>query len=129
MLRYQLLVLVKVWGVIAVIVGGACLLMFGNVFAGSLAWDRNTEADLDHYDVYLCLTPTCTVTKTVTMKQSPSVSQSAVGVVPLFPLPSNTEGKAAVIAVDTVGNESALSVSIPFDGKAPLAPVNPRYVP
>ena len=94
-------------------------------FAGSLQWDLNTEADMDHYNVYACLSPGCTVLQSPAMKQPNPVVQPAAGIVPSTPLPVG-EGVMAVSAVDHSGNESGLSVSIPFDAKAPTAPVNLR---
>lgn len=94
-------------------------------FAGTLDWDRNTEADMDHYNVYACTdAPGCTVLQTAAMKLG-SVPQPAAGVVPAFPLPV-AEGMTAVSAVDHSANESGLSVSIPFDAKAPGVPAHPR---
>jgi hypothetical protein len=94
-------------------------------FAGTLQWDRNTEADMDHYNVYACLVPGCTVLQSSAMKLPNAIVQPAAGIVPSTPLPVG-EGVVAVSAVDHAGNESGLSVSIPFDAKAPAVPVNPR---
>ena len=49
------------------------------------------------------------------------VPQPAVGVKPSMPIPLTTEGRAAVVAVDLVGNRSGLSNIVPFDRKAPVA--------
>jgi hypothetical protein len=94
-------------------------------FALTLLWDRNTETDMDHYNVYLCLTAGCTVTQSSAMKQAPAVPQPAAGIVPTFALPAG-QGTVAVSAVDHAGNESGLSVSLPFDAQPPAIPVNPR---
>lgn len=102
------------------------LLLVGTASAATLSWDRSPEADVKEYDIYTC-TPvaTCTVLST-TATRIGTVQQTAVGVVPSFVLPPGTEGKVAVTASDLTGNESPVSVSIPFDAKAPAAPINPR---
>lgn len=94
-------------------------------FAASLVWDRNTEPDLDHYNVYGCLITGCTVVQQAASKQGPPVPQPAVGTSPAAPLPVG-QGKLAVSAVDSSGNESGLSVSVPFDAFAPSIPANPH---
>lgn len=94
-------------------------------FAGTLQWDRNTEADMDHYNVYACLVRACVVLQNAASKLPTAIIQPAVGIVPSSPLPTG-EGAIAVSAVDRSGNESGLSVSVPFDAKAPGVPVNPR---
>jgi hypothetical protein len=93
--------------------------------AGTLQWDRNTEADMDHYNLYACFVPGCAIVQNATMKQAVSVVQPAVGIIPASPLPMG-EGAEAVSAVDHAGNESGLSVSVPFDAKAPSVPANLR---
>lgn len=90
----------------------------------TLEWDRNTETDMSHYNVYVCSPLPCTVT--VASTKSANIPQTTLGVVPSFALPTNTEGRAAVTATDTSGNESGLSVSLPFDRRSPAIPINPR---
>lgn len=116
-----------VFAVGAVLVLG---LLAGTVEAATLACDRNTEADVDHYNVYACFPAGCTVLQTSAMKQPITIPQPAVGGVPsaAFPIAGLT-GTVAVSAVDTSGNESGLSVAVPFDAKAPAVPVNPRLLP
>lgn len=97
--------------------------------AATLQWDRNAEADMKEYEVYTCTpNPTCTVQQVATSRVG-IVPQVAVGVIPSFVIPAGTEGKVAVSASDLTGNESGLSVSIPFDAKGPGAPLNPRLAP
>jgi len=128
MLRKIILAVAMMFGLMAVV---AVLGILGIVQAqaATLQWDRNTEADMKEYEVYTCTpNPTCTVLQTVATRVG-VVQQPAVGVIPSFPLAPGTEGKVAVSASDVTGNESGLSVSIPFDSKGPLPPVNPRLVP
>jgi uncharacterized membrane protein YidH (DUF202 family) len=100
--------------------------------AATVEWDRNSEADLKEYPVYTCvLVPpatTCTVVQSLA-SQIGVTPQSAVGVSPSFVLPQGQEGRVAVSARDTSGNESGLSVSVPFDSKSPSIPVNPHLKP
>ena len=97
--------------------------------AATLQWDRNSEADMAKYEIYSCTpNPTCTVQQ-LPANRIGEVVQTPVGVVPSFTIPAGTEGKIAVSASDTADNESGLSVSVPFDAKAPLVPVNPRVNP
>lgn len=103
-----------------------CLAFAVSADAASLLWDRNTEADMDHYNVYACFTSGCTVLQNSAMKQGPSIAQTPIGSVPSWTLPTGQEGKVAVSAVDNATNESGLSVALPFDAKAPSIPVNPR---
>lgn len=102
----------------------AALAFFASqAIALTLTWDRNTD-DATGYYVYYCSIRGCTPTKA--SSQSPRIPQSAIGVNPVFTLPANTEGAAAVSAFDAAGNESGLSVIVPFDQVPPLVPVNPR---
>ena len=88
----------------------------------NFVWDRNTEADVDHYNVFTCGTSaTCVPNANIGM-----VLQPAIGATPTFGIPANTQGRAAVTAVDLTGNESALSNVVPFDRLAPSAPANAR---
>ena len=101
----------------------------GMAQALTLQWDRNTEADMALYTVYGCATPGCTVTVVPALKIG-SVVQPAVGSIPTFVLPAGVEGRVAVTASDLAGNESGMSVSIPFgDTTAPSIPKNLRVVP
>lgn len=98
-------------------------------FSATLQWDRNSEPDMSNYEIYTCTpNPTCTIQQ-VPASRIGIVPQPAVGVVPSFTIPAGTEGKIAVSASDSTGNESGLSVPVPFDAKAPLVPVNPRVGP
>ena len=95
----------------------------------TLQWDRNTEADMALYTVYGCATPGCTVTAVPALKIG-SVPQPAVGVIPSFVLPAGIEGRVGVTASDLAGNESGMSVPIPFgDTTAPSIPKNLRVAP
>ncbi len=94
--------------------------------AADLVWDRNGESDMKDYQVWACFTPNCVVTKSATTLQG-TVPQPAVGAIPKFTIDlTNKEGAMAVSARDQSTNESGLSVSVPFDVKAPAVPVNPR---
>ena len=85
-------------------------------------WDRNTESDVDHYNVFTCSTSaTCVPNANIG-----TVLQPAIGVMPTFAIPANTQGRAAVTAVDLSGNESVLSNFVDFDRLAPSAPANAR---
>jgi len=84
-------------------------------------WARNGEVDLGSYRVYACQPKGCVPTKTTV---TATVVQTAVGVRPQWLLPLDLEGTVAVTAVDTSGNESGLSVAVPFDTKAPTTPVD-----
>lgn len=98
-------------------------------YGATLEWDRNTEADMRDYEVYTCTpNPTCTVQQ-LPANRIGVVPQVAMGTVPSFVIPAGIEGKIAVSASDLSGNKSGLSVSLPFDAKAPLVPVNPRVAP
>jgi len=97
-------------------------------FAATLDWDRNTETDMQDYQVWACFTKDCVVIKSASTLQPGAVLQPAVGVVPSYILNiAGLEGNVAVSARDTSLQESVLSVSAPFDAKAPGAPVNPRF--
>lgn len=88
----------------------------------TFVWDRNIETDVDHYNVYTCSTSAvCTPSVNIG-----TVIQPPVGPVPSFTIPNNTEGRAAVTAVDTLGNESGQSNVVAFDRKAPANPLNLR---
>ena len=88
----------------------------------NFVWDRNVESDMLEYGVYTCSTSaTC-----VPNAKIGTVPQPAVGVSPTFAIPVNSQGRAAVTAVDLVGNESSLSNVVNFDRLAPSAPANAR---
>jgi hypothetical protein len=76
-----------------------------------LTWDRNSEADVDYYRVFMG-----------GVFQA-KVLQPAVGTNPVWPLPIGT-GNLTVTAVDKSGNESDMSVAVPFDKMPPTVPVN-----
>jgi hypothetical protein len=80
--------------------------------ATKLVWDRNSEADLEYYRVFLG-----------GVFQA-KVLQTPVGTKPEWQLPAVGAGNLTVTAVDKSGNESDMSVLVPFDKIAPAAPVN-----
>ena len=92
-------------------------------FALTLEWDRNTEPDMKEYNIYGCDTGTTCTIPTVKIG---AVTQPPIGIIPSFAIPANKEGRRSVTAIDTSGNESAVSVSVPFDVLAPTVPLNPR---
>lgn len=100
---------------------GVCLMLMGSMaFGAGIEWDRNTEPDMSKYNVKGCDTgASCTIDETVNLG---SVPQTIVGVKPSFTLPAGKEGKRAVTAVDTAGNESGLSNIINFDAASPANP-------
>ena len=104
----------------------APLAFVGMCGAATLQWDRNIEPDMKEYNIYGCDTG---ITCSLGTSKLGTVPQPAVGIIPSFPVPSGLSGVRAVSAVDTFGNESALSVPAPFDGIAPSIPVNPRVKP
>lgn len=94
--------------------------------ATTFEWNRNTETDVDHYEMFGCSTSaTCTPGTTPADKIGIDVPQPAIGIKPTMPIPANTQGRAAVIAIDLSGNRSGLSNIVPFVGPDTLAPVNP----
>jgi hypothetical protein len=96
--------------------------------AATLTWDRNSEADMQDYQVWACFTPNCIVTKSAAMLQPGTVLQPAVGVSPSYVIDiAGKEGSAAISARDKSLNESGLSVPVPFDKVAPANPANPRF--
>jgi hypothetical protein len=99
-----------------------CLSCAGWAHAATNAnWARNAEADVASYKVYACQPAGCVPTKTIV---TATVPQTTVGVRPSWTLPVNLEGTVAVTAVDLSGNESGLSVAVPFDTKAPVVPTD-----
>ena len=104
-----------------------CLLFTSAAFAATLEWDRNTEADMDHYNIYTCPTAGCTVVKSAATKHAVVVPQPPVGTKPITSAVTLGPGAAAVTAVDTAGNESGLSnrAALPVaDTTAPATPGN-----
>ena len=94
--------------------------------AKDLVWDRNTEPDMQDYQVWGCQTANCVVIKTQANLLA-TVPQVPVGSIPKWTLPAAmTYGQLAISARDTSLNESGLSVSVPFDLVPPLVPGNPR---
>lgn len=88
-----------------------------------LSWDRNVDADgVDHYNVFTCSTSSVCVPN-ANIGQTP---QTAIGGIPAFIMPANTEVRAAVTAVDLVGNQSGQSNIVNYDSKAPPNPQNLR---
>ena len=85
-------------------------------------WDRNTEMDVDHYNVFTCSTSaTCVPNASIG-----TVLQPAIGTAPSFLIPVNSQGRAAVTAVDLVGNESGQSNIVSWDKQPPGNPLNLR---
>lgn len=99
------------------------LVFAGPAFALTATWNKNTETDMKDYGVYMCFTKGCIVVKSTAMLQS-YVSHAASVLTPSFPIPLNAEGTVAVTARDLMGNESVLSVSVPFDQVAPPPPAS-----
>lgn len=104
---------------------GGCLLATSAWADSKLNWTRNVETDMSHYRVYACKVKGCVVSQSGPMLQPGAITQPPVGSSPQWDLPVDTEGAAAVSAVDQSSNESGISVSVPFDRKAPAIPVNP----
>ena len=88
----------------------------------NFVWDRNTEGDMLEYRVYTC-SSSATCVPNVSIGTLP---QPPVGTSPTFAIPANSQGRAAVTAVDLVGNESSQSNVVNFDRLAPSAPANAR---
>ena|SRR3990167_2745787 len=87
-----------------------------------LLWDRNTEIDMLEYGVYSCSSSAVCVPNT----KIGTVPQPAIGSIPEFALPVNTQGRVGVIAVDLVGNESGQSNVVSYDKQSPPNPQNLR---
>lgn len=95
------------------------------VNAATLEWERNTEADMDHYNIYTCPTAGCAVIKSAATKHAVVVPQPPIGTKPITTAVTLGAGAAAVTAVDKTGNESGLSnqASLPVaDTTAPAVP-------
>ena len=108
-------------------IGLSTLLVQGSA-AATLEWDRNAETDMKDYQVWACFTKDCVVIKSPSMLQPGTVLQTTAGVVPTYQIDlTGTEGAVAVSARDLSLNESGLSVSVPFDAKAPGVPAAPRF--
>ena len=105
-------------------------LLMGTAHAATLTWDRNSEPDLQDYRLWACFTPGCVVVQSTAMLQPGAILQSDVGVRLSVVLEWATrEGAVAVSARDRSGNESGLSVALPFDYRAPAVPQLPRLTP
>lgn len=112
-------------GVLSLLCGYA-----GSAEAATLTWDRNTETDVQDYQVWACFTPSCIVTKSATTLQPGTIAQPLVGVEPSVVLDlTGKEGSVAISARDLSLNESGLSVPVNFDQLAPAVPSNPRLTP
>ena len=106
------------------------LLLVNFSAAATLTADRNVESDWDHDNVYQCLGLGCTVVQNSAMKLAVTMPKTAVGVRPSATVDiAGKEGAFAVSASDVSGNESGLSVSLPFDKSAPLTPTGPQLAP
>lgn len=120
--------LIRNSAVFAVIFAAICTLTLWSAPADAkdLLWDRNTESDMQDYQVWGCQTANCVVIKTQANLLA-TVPQVPVGTVPKWTLPATmTQGSLAVSARDNSLNESGLSVPVPFDLVAPVVPANPR---
>ena len=84
--------------------------------ATKFTWDRSPESDVAYYRVFM------------SGVFQAKVLQTAVGVKPEWPLPATGSGNLTVSAVDNSGNESEMSVSVPFDKIPPAAPANPMLL-
>ena len=106
-----------------ILLGIICLFFItGNALASTLTWDRNTETDMKDYQVYGCFVAGCTVQQVSPLG---TVTQPATGI-PTFVIDlTGKEGRVAISARDNFGNESGLSVQVPFDFAAPKIPTNP----
>lgn len=102
-------------------------LALSTAYAATIVWDRNTEADMDHYNLYACIPANCTVTKTTKVG---TIAQPAIGVVPttIFIVGA---GAVALTAVDVSGNESDLSLQVKSGAPIPVptADTTPPAVP
>lgn len=117
----------KVMMIMGLLVGILCLgfALSGEAKAATLDWDRNSETNMKDYNVYVCVVKGCIVQATAAqLKQN--VLQTPVGTRPTIANMdlANIEGAAAVTARDLSGQESALSVQVPFNFKIPAAPTN-----
>lgn len=91
--------------------------------ASTLEWERNLEIDMKDYQVWVCTTPSCVVTKSPSTLQPGTITQTAPGIRPQVIIDlTGKEGAVAVSARDQSLNESGLSVSVPFDQRPPLTP-------
>lgn len=95
--------------------------------AATLTWDRNTETDMQDYQVWACFTPSCVVVKSPTTLQPGTVVQPPTGNPTYIIDTAGREGSVAVSARDRSLNESGLSVAVPFDQRPPANPANPRF--
>lgn len=97
-----------------------------------LEWDRNADTEgVGSYQVYSCLTKGCVDTALIKVPgaiiQQPAVAIApALQVNPSWAIPANTEGRLAITAIDVAGNESLMSVSLPFDAIGPTTAKNLR---
>lgn len=89
--------------------------------SATLEWNRNSETDMNHYNVYTCPTVGCTVTKG---SVNTSTGQPVVGAKPSANVVLGL-GAAAVAAVDHTGNESGLSNQVRLSAPDAVAPGTP----
>jgi len=102
------------------------LLLPMSALAAILSWDRNSEPDMQDYQVWACFTANCVLIKSAATLQPGAVAQPAIGVKPSYVMDlAGKVGSVAISARDTSLNESGLSVQVPFDQQAPSIPVNP----
>lgn len=88
-------------------------------YALEAVWDRNSEADMSHYNVYICKTRLCTVpddnngTLWVGKVDQPPIGQ------PFWKLPDEFTGGLAVNAEDKAGNGSRVTATLNFSSDGP----------
>lgn len=100
---------------------GFFLSISSQAFALTAEWNRNTEADVKEYGMYMCETANCTVSKSPAMLKA-TIPQTVAGVSPTWPMPDGKIGAIAVTAKDQSGNESPLSNTVVFDTATPGTP-------
>lgn len=113
-------------GLMALVLALGCAVL-AEVEAATLTWDRNTETDMQDYQVWACFTPNCVVVKSAATLQPGAVVQPATGNPSYVIDTAGREGSVAVSARDRSLNESGLSVAVPFDQRPPANPANPRF--
>lgn len=98
--------------------------------AATLSSNPNTELDIFDYQFWICQTPNCVVVKSSATLQPTTVLHPTGGARPSLVVDlTGKEGAFAMSARDLSRNESVLSVQVPFDFKAPAAPLNPQLMP
>lgn len=115
----------KIWLIVlCVILGGFAGFAGKTEGATMFEWDRNVEADIDHYEMYWCKSSSsCIPGTTLSDRLGLDVPQPPEGQKPTMVFPPGKIGRAGVVAVDLVGNKSGLSNIVPFADATP--PSNP----